>query len=88
MHRLGCPNIRAAEIQGQRLVDVQWEDESGLKPNYDADLTVHGENRNGLLNDVLRSIAGHVMLIQLMVMRLRMVWRKCHYPSVLKIQSS
>ncbi|MCT3075106.1 bifunctional (p)ppGpp synthetase/guanosine-3',5'-bis(diphosphate) 3'-pyrophosphohydrolase [Leuconostoc citreum] len=56
VHRLGCPNIRAAEIQGQRLVDVQWEDESGLKPNYDADLTVHGENRNGLLNDVLRSI--------------------------------
>ncbi|MGX7051917.1 RelA/SpoT family protein [Leuconostoc palmae] len=56
VHRVGCPNIRAAENQGQRLVDVEWEDENGLKPNYDADLTVHGENRNGLLNDVLRSI--------------------------------
>ncbi|MGL5888198.1 MAG: RelA/SpoT family protein, partial [Leuconostoc suionicum] len=53
VHRVGCPNIRAAQLQGQRLVDVQWEDENGSKPNYDADLTVHGENRGGLLNDVL-----------------------------------
>jgi GTP pyrophosphokinase len=58
VHRVGCPNIRAAQLQGQRLVDVQWEDENGSKPNYDADLTVHGENRGGLLNDVLRSVNG------------------------------
>lgn len=56
VHRIGCPNIRAAEAQGQRLVDVQWEDENGLKPNYDADVTVSGENRTGLLNDVLRTV--------------------------------
>jgi len=63
VHRIGCPNIRAAQIQGQRLVDVQWEDENGLKPNYDADLTVHGENRNGLLNDVLRSVNGRTRFV-------------------------
>ncbi|ADG41355.1 GTP pyrophosphokinase [Leuconostoc kimchii IMSNU 11154] len=56
VHRVGCPNIRAAQTEGQRLVDVEWEDKKGLKPNYDADLTVHGENRNGLLNDVLRTV--------------------------------
>lgn len=63
VHRVGCPNIRAAETQGQRLVDVQWEDEKGLKPNYDADLTVHGENRNGLLNDVLRGVNGRTKFV-------------------------
>ncbi|GMA70597.1 GTP pyrophosphokinase [Leuconostoc litchii] len=63
VHRLGCPNIRAAQVQGQRLVDVQWEDEAGLKPNYDADLTVHGENRGGLLNDVLRSVNGRTRYV-------------------------
>lgn len=63
VHRVGCPNIRAAETQGQRLVDVQWENEKGLKPNYDADLTVHGENRNGLLNDVLRAVNGRTKFV-------------------------
>ncbi|MGZ0001893.1 RelA/SpoT family protein [Leuconostoc mesenteroides] len=63
VHRVGCPNIRAAQLQGQRLVDVQWEDENGSKPNYDADLTVHGENRGGLLNDVLRSVNGRTRYV-------------------------
>ncbi|MBZ1531016.1 RelA/SpoT family protein [Leuconostoc mesenteroides] len=63
VHRVGCPNIRAAQLQGQRLLDVQWEDENGSKPNYDADLTVHGENRGGLLNDVLRSVNGRTRYV-------------------------
>ncbi|AKP35563.1 RelA/SpoT family protein [Leuconostoc mesenteroides] len=63
VHRVGCPNIRAAQLQGQRLVDVQWEDENGSKPSYDADLTVHGENRGGLLNDVLRSVNGRTRYV-------------------------
>lgn len=63
VHRVGCPNIRAAQLQGQRLVDVQWEDENGSKPNYDADLTVHGDNRGGLLNDVLRSVNGRTRYV-------------------------
>lgn len=63
VHRVGCPNIRAAQLQGQRLVDIQWEDENGSKPNYDADLTVHGENRGGLLNDVLRSVNGRTRYV-------------------------
>ncbi|WP_273725313.1 RelA/SpoT family protein [Leuconostoc mesenteroides] len=63
VHRVGCPNIRAAQLQEQRLMDVQWEDENGSKPNYDADLTVHGENRGGLLNDVLRSVNGRTRYV-------------------------
>ena len=34
-----------------------------MKPNYDADLTVRGENRNGLLNDVLRSVNGRTKYV-------------------------
>ncbi|CAH1852185.1 RelA/SpoT family protein [Convivina intestini] len=54
VHRLDCPNIRQAQGQGQRLVDVQWEDPNGQKANYAADLTVHAENSGGVLNDVIR----------------------------------
>lgn len=58
VHRLGCPNLAAAEKQGQRVIDVKWEDEEGAKPNYDADLILNGSNRNGLVNDVLRTVNG------------------------------
>ncbi|MDF7626876.1 bifunctional (p)ppGpp synthetase/guanosine-3',5'-bis(diphosphate) 3'-pyrophosphohydrolase [Lactobacillaceae bacterium L1_55_11] len=56
VHRRECPNIRAAREQGQRLVDVQWEDNEGQKPDYTADLTIHAENSNGIVNDILRTV--------------------------------
>lgn len=54
VHRADCPNIRDAERNGQRLIEVSWENPEGERPNYDADLTISGNNRNGLLNDVIK----------------------------------
>lgn len=56
VHREDCPNVRAAEQSGQRLVSVYWNNPAGDKTNYNADIQVQGYNRNGLLNDVLRSV--------------------------------
>jgi GTP pyrophosphokinase len=56
VHRVGCPNIIAAEEHGERIIKVKWENPDGDKTNYNADLEVQGYNRNGLLNDVLKSI--------------------------------
>lgn len=56
VHRKDCPNIKAAEKSGQRIVSVYWANPNGDKTNYDADIEVQGYNRNGMLNDVLRSI--------------------------------
>lgn len=56
VHRADCPNIRAAQKSGQRIVSVYWANSEGDKTNYSADIEVQGYNRNGMLNDVLRSI--------------------------------
>lgn len=57
VHRLGCPNLKAATVQGNRLVDVTWDDPQGNnKTEYDADLQISATNRNKLLNDVIRMI--------------------------------
>jgi GTP pyrophosphokinase len=56
IHRADCPNIANAEKSGQRLVTVYWANPNGDKTNYDADIEVQGYNRNGMLNDILRSI--------------------------------
>ena len=56
VHRADCPNVKAAEKNGERLVSVFWANPAGDKTNYNADIEVEGYNRNGLLNDVLRSI--------------------------------
>lgn len=54
VHRADCPNVKSATDGGQRLVEVEWENPVGERPNYDADLTISGNNRNGLLNDVIK----------------------------------
>lgn len=56
VHRKDCPNVQNAEENGERLVDVRWGNKAGDKTNYNADIEVQGYNRNGLLNDVLRTI--------------------------------
>lgn len=63
VHRIDCPNLSAAQKSGQRVIDVMWEDENGSKPDYDADLVVSGENRNGLLNNVLRTVNGQTKYV-------------------------
>lgn len=56
VHRSDCPNIQAARKSGQRIVSVYWANPAGDKTNYNADIEVQGYNRNGMLNDVLRSV--------------------------------
>lgn len=56
VHRSDCPNIKAAEKSGQRIVSVYWANPEDDRTNYDSNIEVQGYNRNGLLNDVLRSI--------------------------------
>ncbi|AEV95233.1 RelA/SpoT family protein [Pediococcus claussenii] len=56
VHREDCPNVKHAEQQGERLIDVQWESPNDQTGNYSADLEVQGYNRNGMLNDVLKSV--------------------------------
>lgn len=56
VHREDCPNIKAAEKSGQRLVQVYWANPDGDKTNYNADIEIEGYNRNGMLNDVLHTI--------------------------------
>ncbi|WP_367294892.1 bifunctional (p)ppGpp synthetase/guanosine-3',5'-bis(diphosphate) 3'-pyrophosphohydrolase [Levilactobacillus yonginensis] len=56
VHRKDCPNVKNAEENGERIVAVRWGNMAGDKTNYNADIEVQGYNRNGLLNDVLRTI--------------------------------
>ncbi|GCF93254.1 GTP pyrophosphokinase [Enterococcus florum] len=58
IHRSDCPNItKQREIQ-DRLIEVEWEDTSNVKQDYNADLEIYGFNRDGLLNDVLNIVSG------------------------------
>ena len=56
VHRSDCPNIKAAEKSGQRIIHVYWANPNGDKTNYNSNIEVQGYNRSGLLNDVLRSV--------------------------------
>ncbi len=56
VHRIDCPNVKSAEAQGERLIEVEWEDPEGDRTNYNSDLEIQGYNRNGMLNDVLKVI--------------------------------
>ncbi|MBS9338049.1 bifunctional (p)ppGpp synthetase/guanosine-3',5'-bis(diphosphate) 3'-pyrophosphohydrolase [Fructobacillus sp. M2-14] len=64
VHRFDCPNIHAAQQQGERLVDVVWADPNGLRQDYTADLTIHAENEPGILNDLLRALNAKTRFIK------------------------
>ena len=59
IHRVDCPNVQQEEDTENRLIEVEWEDSSSEKV-YDADLQIHGFDRNGLLNDVLQVINSQI----------------------------
>ncbi|SUP59322.1 Bifunctional (p)ppGpp synthase/hydrolase RelA [Weissella viridescens] len=60
VHRVDCPNVETAEQQGQRLIDVAWENEDGFaNEEFEANLTVRGLNRDKLLNDVMRTVTNN-----------------------------
>ncbi|MDF7637079.1 bifunctional (p)ppGpp synthetase/guanosine-3',5'-bis(diphosphate) 3'-pyrophosphohydrolase [Leuconostocaceae bacterium ESL0958] len=64
VHRFDCPNIHAAQQEGQRLVEVAWADEKGLRYDYTADLVIHAENEPGVLNSLLKLLNAKTRFIK------------------------
>ena len=57
IHRADCSNIISAEPE--RTIEVEWADEVTLANyGYQTDVEIIGENRDGLLNDILQAIRG------------------------------
>ncbi|WP_247907342.1 RelA/SpoT family protein [Streptococcus anginosus] len=56
IHRKDCMNLRAQENYEQRLIDVEWEENTSTK-EYTAQIDIYGLNRAGLLNDVLQVLS-------------------------------
>ncbi|WP_439425830.1 RelA/SpoT family protein [Oenococcus alcoholitolerans] len=56
VHRIQCPNVPKTPERSQRILQVDWNDPEGNRPNYDADLIVTSADRPGVLNDVIRSV--------------------------------
>jgi len=64
VHRVGCPNLAAANELGERLVDVAWEEPQGnSKREYNADLIITGENRSKFLNDIIRIVGNQTKTV-------------------------
>ncbi|MDR2661230.1 MAG: bifunctional (p)ppGpp synthetase/guanosine-3',5'-bis(diphosphate) 3'-pyrophosphohydrolase [Lactobacillaceae bacterium] len=55
VHRMNCRNMQVALTSGERVIAVEWNNPEGNRPNHDADIIVYGNNRDGLLNDIVRS---------------------------------
>jgi GTP pyrophosphokinase len=56
VHRHDCPNVKNAEKNGDRLIEVAWNPASDNQNYYNTDLQIQGYNRSGLLNDVLQAL--------------------------------
>lgn len=56
IHRVDCPKVKKIEAQGQRLIDVSWNQLSIGHKFYGAELRIQGYNRSGLLSDILQKI--------------------------------
>ncbi|USG64088.1 bifunctional (p)ppGpp synthetase/guanosine-3',5'-bis(diphosphate) 3'-pyrophosphohydrolase [Brevibacillus ruminantium] len=54
VHRKDCPNVLTDECM-ERLIDVEWD--TDFKHNYHVDIEITGQDRSGLLNDVLQVVA-------------------------------
>lgn len=54
VHRTDCPNIRALPPQERsRFIDVEWDTSREL--NYNVDITVVADDRNGLFSDLSKT---------------------------------
>ncbi|GKS80486.1 GTP pyrophosphokinase [Ligilactobacillus pabuli] len=56
VHRIDCPNVKNAEKNGTRLIEVSWNNLPEDQTYYDTDLEIEGYNRSGLLNDILQMV--------------------------------
>ena len=50
VHRADCVNMRGAEAEGARMIQVAWEGDN--QAAYDADIQIHAYDRTGLLADI------------------------------------
>ncbi|WP_027414936.1 RelA/SpoT family protein [Aneurinibacillus terranovensis] len=56
VHRENCPNVtRSSPEEKERLIHVEWE--SDLRHEYNVDIEITGNDRSGLLNEVLATVA-------------------------------
>ena len=54
VHRKDCPNIKNLISEENRMIDVEWYKENN--ENYQADVEIYSNDRNGLLLDILKEI--------------------------------
>ncbi|MDR3156604.1 MAG: bifunctional (p)ppGpp synthetase/guanosine-3',5'-bis(diphosphate) 3'-pyrophosphohydrolase [Lactobacillales bacterium] len=63
IHRKDCRNLAKQEQVEQRLIEVEWEERVGSDissgKDYVTNLDIYGDNRSGLLNDVLQVISSN-----------------------------
>ena len=57
IHRADCHNIKSQEGYEQRLIEVEWDDNTSANNDYMAEIDIYGLNRSGLLNDVLQVLS-------------------------------
>ncbi len=57
IHRTDCVNILSLpEMERIRLIDAEWQHESGPDEKYTAEITIYANDRNGLLADISKTI--------------------------------
>ncbi|KEH98145.1 RelA/SpoT family protein [Clostridium massiliodielmoense] len=57
VHRQDCKNVKALIVNdGNRIVDVAWEDENTRKSEYITEIEVKAEDRTGLLAELMEAI--------------------------------
>ena len=56
VHRKDCKNINDLLSEENRIIDVDWY--SNKPTSYDVDITILSNDRNGLLADIIKAVAG------------------------------
>ena len=57
VHRQDCKNVKSLIVNdGNRIVDVAWEDENTRKSEYITEIEVKSEDRTGLLAELMEAI--------------------------------
>jgi GTP pyrophosphokinase len=54
VHRTDCPNVMALVEEGNRILEVEWE--QSLSQSYNVDIEVTALDRRGLINEVMNAI--------------------------------
>ena len=55
IHRTDCENINDLLAQGDRIIEVNWQNDT--KASYNVDIEIYANDRVGLLADIIKSIA-------------------------------